>query len=245
MKKKLLVLSIISAVLAVVGLVLAFVAFKTGGADFGTRIIGTFKGLFAFQTMIGAKDWLSLGISAVILILSILLIVFWIIHLIKLIVKKAPQWIAVDVLGLVGGLFGCYAMAAELVHGGFVQYTFPDLDTTAYNLLDAMFTKYTDARGTFWYTVFINPQAIDAVFGLLAVAFGLAAWIIGFKSIVSSLRVMEGKVSENGEKAAQNGEELSAASEKDGEGAPTSEDELRGAEDAELADDGEGSKVGP
>jgi hypothetical protein len=66
MKKKLLVLSIISAVLAVVGLVLAFVAFKTGGADFGTRIIGTFKGLFAFQTMIGAKDWLSLGISAVI-----------------------------------------------------------------------------------------------------------------------------------------------------------------------------------
>jgi hypothetical protein len=52
---------------------------------------------------------------------------------------------------------------------------------------------------------------------------------------------MEGKVKDE---VAQEAAEPTEAGEKEGEGAPTSEDELRGAEDAELTDDN-GQKVGP
>lgn len=240
MKKKMLVLSIISTVLAVAGLVLAFVAFKTSGSS---AIIGTFQGLVDFKGLIAAKDWIGVAIDAIALVLTILIVVYWIIHLVKLIVKKAKQWIAVNVLGFVGGLLGVYVMGAELVKHGFVEYaSVAHPGVYAHNLIDAIFSNQWNK----WFSpVFEDHHGIYAILGLLAVAFGLAAWIIGFKTLVTSLRVMEGKVAEDGKKADEANEEVNAVSEKDGEGAPTSEDELRGAEDAELADDDEGKKVGP
>lgn len=246
MKKKLLVLSIISAVLAVLGFVCAFIAFKP--ANFGTALGASFKEMFAFGAILQARDFIWLATAILSIAGLVLIIVFWVMNLIRLIVTKSKQWIAVDVLGFLGGLIGVIVFSGLMNKFAFVNYvqTKNHPGIYSHSFIDAIFEFHTDWAGgkDANFPLFEDGNVLAFVLGLLAVAAAVVAWSFALKSLNLSRKVMEGKVKDNGTK--EEAEEAAAAdSAKEGEGAPSSEDELRGAENAELNDQEENKGVGP
>jgi len=245
MKKKLLIISIISTALAVIGLVLAEIAFHPAGLGIGAA----FASMFAFGKIFAAHDYIWLVTALLSIAGLIVIIVFWVLHLVKLIKIKAKQWIAVDVLGIVGGLIAVIVFAGLLNKYAFVNFEIKThKDIWASSFIDALLQYHPDWGHEFtknWLAPLIEDQNyFGLIGGILAIAAAIAGWILGLKALVVSRKVMEGKVKENPEE--EEAEEPAAVAAKEGEGAPTSEDELRGAENAELdEDDANGKKVGP
>ncbi len=243
MKKKLLIISIISTALAVAGFVLAEIAFKPA------KLFGVgFLGMFSFKMIFDQKDWIWLLTSLISIAGLIVVIVFWVLHLIKLIKTKAKQWIAVDVLGFVGGLFGVFLFAGLMNKHALIDFEMVNSHPGywANSLIDGLIEIHTDwvnPWGNILSPLFEEHKYFGAIIGILGVPAGIAAFVLSLKALVLSRKVMEGKVKENAEEEAEEPSEVSA---KEGEGAPTSEDELRGAENAELEDEeANGKKVGP
>jgi len=243
MKKKLLIISIISTALAVAGFVLAEIAFKPA------KLFGVgFLGMFSFKMIFDQKDWIWLLTSLISIAGLIVVIVFWVLHLIKLIKTKAKQWIAVDVLGFVGGLFGVFLFAGLMNKHALIDFEMVNSHPGywANSLIDGLIEIHTDwvnPWGNVFSPLFEEHKYFGAIIGILGVPAGIAAFVLSLKALVLSRKVMEGKVKENAEEEAEEPSEVSA---KEGEGAPTSEDELRGAENAELEDEeANGKKVGP
>ena len=243
MKKKLLIISIISTALAVAGFVLAEIAFKPA------KLFGVgFLGMFSFKMIFDQKDWIWLLTSLISIAGLIVVIVFWVLHLIKLIKTKAKQWIAVDVLGFVGGLFGVFLFAGLMNKHALIDFEMVNSHPGywANSLIDGLIEIHTDwvnPWGNVFSPLFEEHKYFGAIIGILGVPAGIAAFVLSLKALVLSRKVMEGKVKENAEEETEEPSEVSA---KEGEGAPTSEDELRGAENAELEDEeANGKKVGP
>jgi hypothetical protein len=243
MKKKLLVLSIISVVLTVLGFVCAFIAFQP---NFGSALAASFTSMFAFGAMLGGKDFVWLATAILSIAGLVLIIVFWVMNLVRLIVTKSKQWIAVDVLGILGGLIGVIVFSGLLNKYAFVNYA----QTThqgdyCHSFIDAFFEFHSEWAGGKGanFPLIEDGQYVKLILGILAVAAVIVGWSFALKALIVSRKIMEGKVKENGAK--EEAEEAAADTAKEGEGAPSSEDELRGAEDAELNDQEEGKGVGP
>ena len=242
MKKKLLVLSIISVVLAVLGAVLGFLTFKP---NFAQALKGTFKGMFGLSALIKAGDWIGVAFGIIGIVLLVLAIVFWVLNLVRLIITKSKGYIAVDILGLIGSVIGGFAIIALLVTDGFGFYEFKNFinGTTSLYIHSFIFSVFCKQDGRIFSPLFQAKDYVFFILGVLSIVAAIVAYVFGLKSLIVSRKVMEGKVKENGAK--EEAEEAAADTAKEGEGAPSSEDELRGAENAELNDQEEGKGVGP
>ena len=246
MKKKSLVLSIISVILAVLGFVCAYIAFKP--VNIGTALGASIKEMFDFGTILGAKDFIWLATAILSIAGLVLIIVFWLMHLVRLIVTRSKQGIAVDVLSFLGGLIGVIVFSGLLNKNAFVDYvqtkSHPGL--YSHSFIDAIFEFHSDWAGGKGanFPLFEDGNYLAFILGLLAVVAVIVAWSFALTSLNLSRKVMEGKIKDNG--TSEEAEEAAAAdSAKEGEGAPSSEDELRGAENAELNDQDERKGVGP
>lgn len=248
MKKKLLVLSIISVVLGALGFVCAYIAFKP---NLLTGLLGCFTSMFAFQTMFAAKDYVWLVTAILSLTGLVLIVVFWLLHLIRLSITKAKSWIAVDILGLIGGLVGVVVFSGLLNKYAFVdlaQVAHPGL--SSHSFIEAIFQFHSDwgallSEGSN-FPLIEDGNYIALALGFLAVVAVIVAWSLALRALVLSRKIMEGKVKENG--TDEEAEGAVSDTSKEGEGAPSSQDELRGVQNAELIEEEEeeqGKKVGP
>ena len=138
MKKSSLILTIVSLVLTAIGVALAAfssmyldsaIAYTAGASEFFTTLMNGF--MPAMTSIFTFNAATSMTYNIILVVVAALFLVFWIWHLVALIVKRRPNALGVDILWLISGFAG-FVMVAGALSTGYI-FTTEDRKSTRLN----------------------------------------------------------------------------------------------------------------
>ena len=170
MKKSSLILTIVSLVLTAIGVALAAfssmyldsaIAYTAGASEFFTTLMNGF--MPAMTSIFTFNAATSMTYNIILVVVAALFLVFWIWHLVALIVKRRPNALGVDILWLISGFAG-FVMVAGALSTGYIFTT---------DLITYISTSSSTILGT---CLLVMPYAIVAI-----------GYILGFIGVCISL----------------------------------------------------------